>query len=176
MHEEENLVREAQGGDEKAFASLYETYVNRVYRYIGARVNNPADVEDLTEDVFLKALESIGSFKWRGVPFAAWLFRIAHNAVIDHSRRKVYRESLPFSGTEVAKDDPAKEAELRIAMRDLKAALAQLTETQRQVITLRFAAGLSLKEAASVLGKNEGAVKAAQHSAVAALRRIVGQE
>lgn len=176
MHEEQRLVLAAQRGDEKAFASLYETYVDRVYRYIASRVRNAADAEELTGDVFLKALKSIGSFRWTGAPFAAWLFRIAHNVVIDDVRKKTRREDVPFTGTEVSGEDPVRDAEARLALREIRAALAHLTETQRQVVTLRFAAGLSIKEIASILGKNEGAVKAAQHSAVSALRQLVGRD
>ncbi|MBI4308044.1 MAG: sigma-70 family RNA polymerase sigma factor [Chloroflexi bacterium] len=174
MHEEETLVREAQKGNAGAFARLYESYFDRIYRYMAVRVGNSADAEDLAEEVFLKALESIGTFQWRGAPFSAWLFRIAHNLVIDRARSKgrkeevVLDEALP--DTRRAPEDLV---ELKISIEQMLEGVHHLTDAQRQVIALRFASGLSIIETAQVMNKNEGAIKALQHSAVQALRRIL---
>lgn len=102
VHDEQGLVERARAGDTGAFARLYEDYFDRVYRYIAIRVGSRVEAEDLTEQVFLKALESIGSFQWRGVPFSSWLFRIAHNQVVDYLRKATKRESLPLDESVVA--------------------------------------------------------------------------
>jgi len=174
VHLEESLVKRAQQRDTAAFAAIYEEYVDRVYRYILLRVGTRVDAEDLTEQVFLKALESIDSFKWRGAPFGAWLFRIAQNLVVDFVRRKSRRQTSPLEEWEgVATGDPESAVELKLSIEETVAAVARLTEAQRQVIALRFGAGLSIAEAAGAMGKSEGAVKALQHSALVSLRRIL---
>ena len=173
----QRLVRDAQKGQEAAFTRLYEVYFDRVYRYVAIRVDNPADAEDITEDVFLRILESIHSFQWREVPFSAWVLRIAHNRVVDHWRRSRTRtgvpldEAPPLLSTEA---NPETTLEVFSDVRDLQSALGRLTELQQQVIALRFGAGLSVAETAKAMKRNEGAVKALQHSAVAALRRVMG--
>ena len=169
MQEERGLVERAQRGDGEAFARLYEENFDRIYRYIALRVGSGADAEDLTAQVFLKAWESIASFRWRGVSFSAWLFRIARNLAIDHLRKEGRKGRL---GDEpVYHLDPAVVAEKRLTIEQLVIAVEGLTLAQRDVIALRFAAGLSIAETAKVLGKREGAVKALQHSALVALRK-----
>lgn len=166
------LVQRAQNRDSDAFGRLYESYFDRVYRYLYLRVGRVEEAEDLTEQVFLRALESIGSFRWTGAPFASWLFRIAHNLLVDHWRRQKGKEYLdPAREIESREPDPAYIAELRVRMEEVRGALVQLTEAQRQVIGLRFTAGLSLAETAKIMSRSEGAIKALQHSALAALRR-----
>ena len=170
-------MRRAQQRDQEAFAQLYEEYFDKIYRYIVLRIRNEAEAEDMTQQVFLNVLKSISSFKWRGVPFSSWLFRIAHNQVVDYVRKKARRvtvpldESLPDSG-----DSPEQVAERNLDIERLLAATKQLTRSQGEVISLRFAGGLSIAEAASVMGKSENAVKALQHSAILALRRIMVAE
>lgn len=172
MHDERGLVERAKSGDTQALARLYEENFDRVYRYIALRVGNAADAEDLTAKVFIKMLESITSFKWRGVPFSAWLFRIAHNLAVDHLRQKAKKGHLVLDESmAVSEIDPAAVAEVRLNIEQLNVALEQLTQNQKEVMALRFGAGLSTAEAAKVLGKREGAVKALQHSALMALRK-----
>jgi len=172
VHDERGLVERAKQGDSQAFARLYEEYFNKIYRYVVMKVGNQAVAEDITEEVFLKMLESIASFKWRGVPFSAWLFRIAHNQVVDHLRRKSRRESIPLGESIAAMDiDPVALAEKSMDIEQVNAALEHLTHNQREVIALRFAAGLSTAEVAKAMSKREGAVKALQHSALVALRK-----
>lgn len=174
--EVQQLVGGAQRREATAFTRLYEVYFDRVYRYVALRVNNPADAEDITEDVFLRMLESIGSFRWREAPFAAWLLRIAHNRIVDHWRRAHTRTGVPL---EEAPPLPSEQADPQASIalfsdtQDLQAALVRLTELQRQVLALRFGAGLSVTETAKAMRRREGAVKALQHSAVAALQRIM---
>ena len=170
------IVQRAQRGEEAAFGQLYETYVGRVYRYILYRVHNPSDAEDLTEDVFLRMLDSLKTFKWRDVPFAAWLLRIAHNRVVDFWRRGSIRATTPIEDAPpIPSDeaDPHTLAQLGSDIKELRAAMTHLTELQQRVLSLRFAAGLSIAETAKAMDRNDGAVKALQHSAVAALRRLM---
>ena len=169
MQEERSLVERAQRGDAEAFARLYEEHFDKIYRYIVLKVGSKADAEDLTEQVFLKVLESIASFRWRGVPFSAWLFRIARNLAIDHLRKKG-REGYLIEQS-IYDFDPAAVAEKRLTIEQLVIAVEGLTQAQRDVIALRFGAGLSTAETAKVVGKREGAVKALQHSALVALRK-----
>jgi len=174
VQQEERLVGRAKQGEPEAFEQLYETYFDRIYRYIVIRVSNQADAEDLTQQVFLKALESIGSFRWRGVPFSSWLFRIAHNQVVDHYRKGSKRQTLPLDEENLLSDaDPAAYAEQQLRGEQLAVACKQLTDAQREVISLRFAGGLSVAETARAMDKSEGAVRVMQHGALVRLRRIL---
>ena len=177
MQNEEQVVQSAKTGDDRAFEQIYEEYFDKVYRYIYVRVGNPPDAEDLTEEVFLKALKSIGSFQWRGVSIAAWLFRIAHNVVVDHLRRISKRQTTPIEdNVPSVGPSPHDKAVINMTMARLKKALTRLTQAQQQVLSMRLAADLSIAETAKVLGKTEGAVKASQHSALVAIRRIFATE
>lgn len=176
MQEMESLVRAAQGGDQAAFGQIYEQFFERVYRYVAARVGLGADAEDLTQEVFLKAMGSIERFELRGRPFAAWLFRIAHNLVVDRYRRvTVAGPALPLESIANARGEADVEASALLALdvEQLRRALGQVTELQRQVILLRFIGGLSLAETGSVMRRKENAIKALQHSALRALRRVL---
>lgn len=177
MLSEEYLVRQAVNGDQAAFTQLYDGNFDRIYRYIYVRVRNQAEAEDLTQDVFIKALEAIGSYKWRDLPFSAWLFKIAHNRVIDYMRKvsKEKRGSLD-EACAVSAEDPVHIAEQRAEVGELKAALSRLPEAQREVATLRFIAQLSIAEVAKTLGKSEGTVKALQFNATASLRKALSGE
>ena len=169
---EESLVLASQQGDLSAFAGIYDAHYTRVYRYVLVRVGNTAEAEDLAGEVFLRALESLSSYKQRGLPFGAWLFRIAHNLVVDHVRRKAKRpttqleDDLPLLG-----DAPDDLVAMGLTMDDARKAMLALTDNQRQVLALRFGGGLSLAETAQAMGKNENAIKAMQHSAIGAMRR-----
>ncbi|MCX6013039.1 MAG: sigma-70 family RNA polymerase sigma factor [Chloroflexi bacterium] len=174
MLDEKDLVEKAVKGDMASFAGLYELYFDRIYRYIIVRIWNKSEAEDLTEQVFINAIESIGSFKWKGKPFSAWLFRIAHNLLIDYHRKKNKNQEQQLEESIVASGPgPELMAELNISMEQLSAAILKLTDLQKQVVSLRFAGGLSITETAAVMGKNENAVKALQHSAVEALHRYL---
>jgi RNA polymerase sigma-70 factor (ECF subfamily) len=179
VHREEDLVRRAQRRDPEAFGQLYEEHFDRIYRYVVLRVRNQADAEDITQQVFLKALENIGSYRWRGMPFASWLFRIAHNLVADYWKKKSREKVAAVAPEEIdqmveeSANDPAALAELNFDMKQLATACEQLTDGQREIVSLRFAGGLSVAEAAKVMGKSEGAVKVLQHVALVKLRRIL---
>lgn len=173
------LVLRAQRGDQGALAIVYECFFDRIYRYVLARIGSVPEAEDLTEEVFIRMLRSLGTFEPQtgneAVGFSAWLFRIAHNLIVDRVRREAsFREAQVFLVRGSAEDADEIEAELdrRWDQQELAAAVAQLTDSQRDVITLRFAAGLSVAETAAVLGKQPGNVKALQHNALVALRRL----
>lgn len=179
VHSEEDLVRRAQRRESDAFGRLYEEHFDRIYRYVVLRVRNQADAEDITQQVFLKALENIGSYRWRGMPFSSWLFRIAHNLVADYWKKKSREKVAAMDPEDVdqiaadSADDPAALAELKLDLKQLSSACQQLSDGQREIISLRFAGGLSVAESAKVMGKSEGAVKVLQHAALVKLRRIL---
>lgn len=171
---DEDLVRAAQAGDTSAFGQLYERYFDKVYNYLSFKVGGPTEAEDIAGQVFLRALESLSGYKWTGVPFQAWLFRIAHNLLVDALRRRSRRPSEPLDETmpdRSAVADPEGWLVEKVAREGLLHAVERLTELQRQVISLKFAAGLTNAEVAHVLGRTEGAVKALQHAAVQSLQR-----
>jgi RNA polymerase sigma-70 factor (ECF subfamily) len=169
---DETLVRSLKKGDPEAWAKLYEDYLPRIYRYICLRVRDRAEAEDLTGQVFLKALEAGPSFRWRGAPVSSWLFRIARNQVIDYWRTDKSRRMVPLNESLVDEFvDPEGMAEMNADIRRVMEEIGRLTDAQREVIELRFGGELSTAEVATVLGKSKGAVKVMQHSALAALRR-----
>jgi len=174
-HGERLVVDAARAGSEAALSELYTLYFPRVYRYILARTGNSYDAEDLTEEVFMKVLEAIGRFEWREAPFSAWLFRIAHNAVISQRRKDGARgRSAPLTdGLALDHAGPDELVETRLALRGIMDAAQKLPEAQRQVIALRFGAGLSVAETARAMNKGEGNVKVIQHKAIAKLREMV---
>ncbi len=174
MQDEQSLIRRAQQGDKEAFAQLYEAHFDKIYRYTVLKIGNRTEAEDMTQQVFLKALRSIASFKWKGVPFSSWLFRIARNLVTDHLRKEKRHTAVPLDESSASSGlNPELETERRLEIEQLAATTKRLTEAQREVIGLRFAGGLSIAEVAEVMGKSEGAIKALQHSAIAALRRLL---
>jgi RNA polymerase sigma-70 factor (ECF subfamily) len=173
----ERLVQEAQAGDAWAFGRLFDHYHQPVYRFVATRVRRPSDAEDLTQLVFVKALEALPRYEARGVPFGGWLFRLARNAVIDFVRTSHEHADLAKSAERAGHDaGPDELAVIRQEIDAVGAALARLTEDQRDAIALRFFAGLSAREAAAVMGKQEGTVRGLQFRALAALRRELGIE
>jgi RNA polymerase sigma-70 factor (ECF subfamily) len=177
VQNEESLVRRAQQRDEQAFAQLYEEYFDKIYRYVTLKIGDRMEAEDITQQVFLNAIKAIPSFKWRGIPFSAWLFRIAHNQVVDFLRKKSKRATTPLEESLVASNydsqiyDPQLIAEQRLDIERLLVATRKLTPAQQEVISLRFAGELPIAQVAKIMGKSEGAVKALQHSAIVALRK-----
>jgi RNA polymerase sigma-70 factor (ECF subfamily) len=173
MSEDEiqNLVERAQGGDGAAFAALYDVFAPRVYRFFRFRVSAAEAAEDLTQRVFLKMIEQLPNYEARGIPFAAWVFRVARNAWIDEDRRthrSVPLEALAEKPSETDSPDVLAAAALESDM--LRGAIATLSPDQREVIACRFFAGLSPRETAAQMGRSEGSVRVLQHRALAALR------
>jgi len=171
----ERLVAEARNGDTWAFGLIFDHYHEPVYRYIASRVKRPSDAEDLTQHVFVKALEALPRYEARGIPFGGWLFRLARNAVIDHVRTRHDHAELDGLAEWAHGDSgPDEIAVVRQELDAVGAALATLTDEQREAIQLRFFAGLSAREAAAAMGRQEGTVRGLQFRAIAALRRELG--
>jgi RNA polymerase sigma-70 factor (ECF subfamily) len=171
------LVEQAQRGNRGALEELYLLHFDRIYSYLHLSVGNRHDAEDLTTQTFLRMLEAIGRFRWREVPFSAWLFRIAHNLAMDHfraSKRVQSEDEVPEPpGTEeLSAEDQAMRSMGRAGMLEL---IARLSPEQRQVLTLKFLYGFANGEVASILGKTEGAVKSLQHRALASLQKHVAR-
>ncbi|MFH0942400.1 MAG: sigma-70 family RNA polymerase sigma factor [Chloroflexota bacterium] len=173
MEDELSLVQRAKQRDEAAFAKIYESYFDKIYRYLVLKIGDRTEAEDLTQQVFLKVVQKIGSFNWRGTPFSAWLFRIAHNQMVDYLRQRNKRHSLPLNESIPSQDDPQRTVEIRLDMERVFEAAKKLTAAQQEVISLRFSADLSTSEVARIMNKSEGAIKALQHSAIIALRKIL---
>jgi RNA polymerase sigma-70 factor (ECF subfamily) len=167
------LVDRAQRGDRDALEGLYLLHFDRIYSYLHLSVGNRHDAEDLTTQTFLKMLESIGRFRWRSAPFSAWLFRIAHNLAMDHfraSRRWQPEEAVPEP--EPPEESAAEEEALEsIGRRSMLELIENLSHEQQQVLTLKFVFSFTNSDAATILGKTEGAIKSLQHRALASLQR-----
>jgi RNA polymerase sigma-70 factor (ECF subfamily) len=167
---DERLLVEAAKSDPARFDALYQMHFERVYAYVATRVRDRATAEDLTSEVFYKALANLCGYEWRGVPFVAWLLRIAANAVIDQGKRAA--RELP------AVDDPQEPAAAELRVVEDRARLfrlvGQLPEAQRQVVQGRFVELRSIREIAERLGKTEGAIKQLQLRALEKLRSQLG--
>jgi RNA polymerase sigma-70 factor (ECF subfamily) len=174
-----DLVRRAQGGDVNAFGELYDRHHGRIHRYIWGRVRDERVAEDLTGEVFARMVLSLPKYRVTGVPFQVWLYRIAHNLVVDHYRKGDHRVLVPLhhaEGLSMGKSNPATIVERQITVERVKDALARLDPSQQEVVVLRFLAGLSLKEVALTLGKTVAAVKSLQHRGLAALRVVLVEQ
>jgi RNA polymerase sigma-70 factor (ECF subfamily) len=176
--DEYTVVEAAQRGEHEALSALYEYYFPKVYRYAAARLATAEDAEDVTEEIFLRVIDKIGSFSWRGLPFGSWVFRIARNEVVSHVRRQKVRGATAQL-TDTIPDytpDHTELVETAMTMDVVREAIGRLPEAQRQVISLRFVAGLSVAETAQSLKKTENNVKVLQHKAIAKLQQMVSRE
>ncbi len=170
---EKALVERAIKHDRVAFAQLYDRFVDKIYKYIYYKVGNKTDAEDLTGQVFLKAWEAIGHYRWTERPFAAWLYRIAHNLVVDHFRTR--KDSTPLDdilSLEHPGTDLDEIIQHHLTADVLRHALRRLTRDQQQVIILRFLEGYNTAEVAEMMGKQPGAVRTLQHRALAGLNLV----
>jgi RNA polymerase sigma-70 factor (ECF subfamily) len=174
------LVERAQDGDTEAFGEIYNRYLDIVFRFIYFRVGNRQLAEDLTADVFLRALKRIGSFTWRDRDPGAWLVTIARNLVADHFKSGRYRlEIITGNVFEADREERGPEESPEAAVVDhianvaLLSAVKQLNPEQQECIVLRYLQSVSVAEAAQAMGKNEGAIKAMQYRAVRALARLL---
>ena len=169
------LVERAQLGDRSALEELYLIHFDRIYSYLHMSVGSRHDAEDLTTQTFVKMLESIGRFRWRSVPFSAWLFRIAHNLAMDHFRaRRRWQPEEKIPEPAGAEENSAEEQALAsIGDASLLELITRLSPEQREVLTLKFVFRFSNGEAAAILDKTEGAVKSLQHRALASLHKHV---
>jgi len=175
-YHEADLIRAAQKGDRDAFARLYEVHVERVYRYLLGRLGKSADAEDITTEVFLRAMRALPSYRAKGHPFIAWLFRIAHNQAVNYLKKRARRREMPLLETAAISDDPEEAALRRVMLSEVSQAMQGLTNLQREVLTLRFGTDLSVSETAKAMNRSVEAVKFLQHSALRALRRLLGEQ
>jgi RNA polymerase sigma-70 factor (ECF subfamily) len=171
------LARAAAGGDAEAVGRLYDALVGPIYRYVATRVRRREDAEDLTQVVFERIVASLPRYRDRGRPFEAWAFRIARNAVIDHVRSERRHEPLDGDRHLSGGDGGPEALSLRgEELRELRAALAELTADQQEAIALRFAAGLSAEEAARVMGRRPGTIRGLTFRGIASLRRRLAKD
>ncbi len=173
--DEATLIHQARDGSREAFGLLYERHRATIARYVTARIRDASDSEDLTEAIFESAWRAMGRYREQGVPFLAWLYRLAHNRVVDHYRALRPTVALIPEIHESIEDTSAP-LDLNIDSADLLKALHALTGDQRDVIVLRFIQGMSGREVAQAMDKREDAIRALQFRALATLRRILAGE
>ncbi|MCS7070291.1 MAG: sigma-70 family RNA polymerase sigma factor [Anaerolinea sp.] len=167
------LVDLARTGDKDAFGELYERYVDKIYSYVYYRTGNHHDAEDLTARVFSRAMGHIETYTDRGVPFQAWLYRIAHNLVANWHRDRGRRKIIPldeFVAASLKSEAPDRQAEDKEEREALLAAIRRLPEERQQLLLLKFVEGLSNAEIGMIMGRTEGAIKSLYHRTLLALR------
>lgn len=172
---ESKLIQLAIAGDGTAIAALYERHVDSIYRYVVYRVNDPHAAEDITAEVFLRALEDLDQYEERGVPFVAWLYRISHARVIDYWRAANRHPTVPLdtlSQQSLGSEDSELAGDV-LQRRELYEALKSITTEQQEVLILKFAQGLNNEEISQIVNKTVGAVKALQHRGLEALARLL---
>jgi RNA polymerase sigma-70 factor (ECF subfamily) len=174
--EERRLVEAAQR-DPSCFAGLYDHYFEFLYAYVARRVSDRTEVEDLTAEVFRKALASLPRFRWTGAPFAAWLFRIASNMIADRAKRVAKEASVPLDANLAAPEGGRLQSDLEGVEQQARIfrLVAELAEDQHRVLVMRFAEDKSISEIASELGRSEGAIKQLQFRALANLRTMIAK-
>jgi RNA polymerase sigma-70 factor (ECF subfamily) len=176
--DERSWVEQAQDGDPDAIGSLYEEYSDRIYRYALLCMGDPSEAEDVTEQVFLKMMESISTFRWKGKSsFSSWLYRIAHNQVVDLVRQNTRHPHVRLEHLDNVLEtdigDPHHYAEQREFLEQVISCMQELTELQIQVILLKYGAELSNSEVAEVLGRSKDTVAAVQYQALKKLHRLM---
>ncbi len=174
---EQALICGLKARDAAAIRQVYRLYADAIYRFALYQLGDQAAAEDVVGEVFLRMLSTIDRYEYRGVPLQAYLYRIARNLIVDQQRRQGRFASLDAPPERLAlSQNPAQLAEQRLAWEDLRHALRELTEEQRQVVLLKFVEDLDNKQVAEIMGKNEGSVKSLQHRALGALRRILERQ
>ena len=174
--DEAGLIQQAQQGDRAALSELYSRHVARIFQYVRYRVGSDQAAEDITAEVFLKAIEALDTYNDYGAPLAAWLYRIAYARIVDYWRSNRRRQTAPLEDPLLqdgllAPDDALTSDILQ--HRALVQALQRLTDDQQSVIILKFIQGYSNAEVAVILGKTEGAVKSLQRRALESLARAL---
>jgi RNA polymerase sigma-70 factor (ECF subfamily) len=170
------LVRHAQGGSKDAAGELYDRHNEPIFRYVWSRVYDRQTAEDLTGEIFARVVANLSGYRSQGVPFRAWLYRIAHNLVVDHHRKQGGRELISLEHAEGLHEEgnnPDSVVEHRLATEQVRHALESLDPPQREVVKLRFLDGLSLNEVALTLDKSVPAVKSLQYRGLIGLRALL---
>ncbi len=172
---EESLVKRAIQQDSAAFASLYDRYVDKVYRHVYYRVPTGADAEDITQEVFIKAWRAIAKFRQTGASFGTWLIAIARNSISDFYRAR--KKTISSDNFEIAsrniEADPQAMAEISLGNEKIKKAVLKLKENKREIILLHFFEGWSYREISEIVNKSEGAIRIIQYRALIDLRQIL---
>ena len=167
------LVEKSKTGDKDAFGELYERYLDKIYSYVYYRTGNHHDAEDLTARVFFRAMAHMENYTERGVPFQAWLYRIAHNLVANWHRDRGRRKVIPldeFIAASLKSDSPDKQAEDQEEREALRAAIRRLPEERQQLLLLKFVEHMSNAEIGEIMSRTEGAIKSLYHRTLIALR------
>jgi RNA polymerase sigma factor (sigma-70 family) len=173
--ETENLVTQAISGDVEAFGELYTNHVTKIYRYIYYNVHDKEHAEDITQEVFLKAWKAIGSCRGKEKTFSSWLYRIAHNLIIDKLRKSQKQSSREAELPESIRDTSDR-MEISLEQRDLLKVIDVLSPNQRQVIVMKFIEEMDNREIAETMGKSTGAIRILQMRALETLRKTLGKE
>lgn len=174
--EDNQLIQFAQKGDVQAYGEIYNRYMEKIYRFFVAHLDNPHDAEDLTEEVFLRVWRALSTYEEKGVPFYALLFQVARNGLIDFYRRSAQSKQLVSIDDLSIPDEGLDPGELLIKdfrHKELRQAMKALREDYRTVLSLRFLSGLSPEETAKAMGRSQGAIRVLQHRALAALRELI---
>lgn len=161
-----------------ALAELFETHYERIVRYIAVRIGHREQAEDMATEVFVRALERVDAFQWRGIPMQAWLFRIAHNLTVDYLRGSSIRKVSPLEDADhvASADNPEAEVMQTLQREELLQAMESLTPAQREVVALRFFGELTSAETAEVVHRSNGAVRELQSNALKTLRSILSAQ
>ncbi len=168
-----DLINRAQNGDVDAMGELYDRHQAKIFKYVRARIYNHQMAQDLTGEIFLKMVANIQSFRQMGLPFTAWLYRIAHNHLINAIQQDKTDLNLPISlamNNSRPLDNPAVLVEEKLQFNEIAIALEKIDPIQGEVIILRFLAGLSLQETADSLDKTVASIKATQYRGLRALQ------
>ena len=159
---------------ENMLSGLYQEHYDKIARYAYVRIGNKAEAEDVAGEVFLRALKSLDTYQQHDIPMRAWLYKIAHNLVIDYSRKMAKRKTVPIDDLPlVSKENPEATAEKNVEIERVKKAMKFLTDAQREVLNLRIFGGLTSREAGQILKKGDGAVREMQRAAIEKLRAVL---
>ena len=182
LEQEKQLVERAKN-DTEAFGELYDEYYSKIFGYVLRRTASIEIAQDVTSDVFFKALKNLGQFRWRGVPFSSWLYRIATNEIANHFRKSKHGQfSLEEVSNSISISDPSAETEFLKAEAELKRheeflslheSISKLSVKYQEVITLRFFENKQVKEIGEILGKRQGTVKSLLHRGLEKLRKLM---
>ena len=173
LQDDEQLIQQVKNGDADAFGILYEQYAEMIFRYVYSHLENRLDAEDLTEDIFLRAWRALPKYDERGLPFSAFLFRIARNSLIDYYRQHKSVQSIDDIVLQSHEIGPEEAVDERIDNADLRKTIAELREDYRTVLIFRFLSGLSPEETAQVMQRSVGAIRVLQHRALSALKDLL---
>lgn len=172
-YDDEQLIQQIKNGDTEAFGVLYEQYAEMIFRYIYAHLENRLDAEDLTEEIFLRAWRALPKYDERGLPFSAFLFRIARNSLIDYYRQHKTVQSIDDMELQAHEAGPEEAVAASIESHDLRKTISELREDYRNVLIFRFLSGLSPDETAQVMQRSVGAVRVLQHRALSSLKSLL---